>query len=438
MSDVAGERRRLESWKEIAAYLQRSERTVRRWEGNEGLPVHRLHHDKRGSVYAYATELDAWRESRRRLLQPDVPVDPPLEGGVWRTRRAWAAVIVAVLSASLGGLWFTQQRKTAAAPTYVPNPEAVRLVERVSFASNAGRVQIQTGIRYLQDAIRIDPAYSPAWSGLATAHIAITWFGEDPAVETMAAAKREAREALRLNPTDSAAWRVLGFATHYLDWDHAAAEAHFRKAIDLTPDDPVVASWFGDFLTDLRRFDEARAYFKRAQDASPRWLEPITFAANTYTIAGNPDFAIPEQLRVLESEPHFGLGIHFLGRSYLVKGDYVHALQRLRKSNEVLGQVPFSMGDLGYALGRAGQRDEARRMLAELTDKRKRGYYPAFPIAQIHLGLGDAGAALAWLERAAEERHLGFYLPSADPIYDAIRSNPSFVKLLERMNIRGQ
>jgi Tol biopolymer transport system component len=61
---------RLESWKEIASYLMRSERTVRRWEETEELPVHRQLHEKRGSVYAYVDELDAWRQSRR-LPEPE-------------------------------------------------------------------------------------------------------------------------------------------------------------------------------------------------------------------------------------------------------------------------------------------------------------------------------------------------------------------------------
>jgi hypothetical protein len=53
---------RLESWKEIAAYLNRSVRTVRRWEAAEGLPVHRQMHRTLGSVYAFKSELDAWRQ----------------------------------------------------------------------------------------------------------------------------------------------------------------------------------------------------------------------------------------------------------------------------------------------------------------------------------------------------------------------------------------
>ena len=57
--------RRLESWKEIAVYLTRSVRTVRRWEKDEALPVHRQAHLKQGTLYAFPSELEAWRESRR-------------------------------------------------------------------------------------------------------------------------------------------------------------------------------------------------------------------------------------------------------------------------------------------------------------------------------------------------------------------------------------
>jgi hypothetical protein len=55
----------LESWKEIAAYLLRSVRSVRRWEKEKGLPVHRHAHGKGESVYAYRMELDGWRSNRR-------------------------------------------------------------------------------------------------------------------------------------------------------------------------------------------------------------------------------------------------------------------------------------------------------------------------------------------------------------------------------------
>src|SRR6188472_4130284 len=68
MSD--SDRRRLDSWKEIAAYLGRGIRTVQRWEREEGLPVHRLAHAKRGTIYARRDELSAWWDSRGQALSP--------------------------------------------------------------------------------------------------------------------------------------------------------------------------------------------------------------------------------------------------------------------------------------------------------------------------------------------------------------------------------
>jgi len=60
----------LESWKQIAAYLDRSERTVRRWEASEGLPVHRREHEKQDTVFAFRHEIEAWNRSRTRYPGP--------------------------------------------------------------------------------------------------------------------------------------------------------------------------------------------------------------------------------------------------------------------------------------------------------------------------------------------------------------------------------
>ena len=68
---------RLDSWKDVAAYLKRDVSTVQRWERREGLPIHRLQHDKLGSVFAFRHEVDAWREARSRRGEP--PIGAPEE-----------------------------------------------------------------------------------------------------------------------------------------------------------------------------------------------------------------------------------------------------------------------------------------------------------------------------------------------------------------------
>ena len=175
--------------------------------------------------------------------------------------------------------------------------------------------------------------------------------------------------------------------------------------------------------------------YKAAQDADPRWLEPIALTGNVHAIRGHYDLAVAELQRALAVEPANTLANHFLGRAYLAKGDASLALEYLRKSNDAMGQVPFSLGDLGHALAAAGKRDEAERLLADLEARRETGYYPAFPLAIIELGLGNTDKALDWLEMAADERHVGFFMPSADPFYDPVRSHPRFHAVLTKLRL---
>jgi hypothetical protein len=114
-ADVADRRERLESWKEIAAYLGRGVTTVQRWEQQEGLPIHRLPHAKKGSVFAIKCELDDWRRARSQSgpLHRDAVVDSPPRGAravAAEPRRPlrldWRAgvVLVALLGAAITGL----------------------------------------------------------------------------------------------------------------------------------------------------------------------------------------------------------------------------------------------------------------------------------------------------------------------------------------------
>jgi hypothetical protein len=107
---------RLESWKEIAAYLKRDVSTVQRWEKRDGLPVHRLPHDKLGSVFAFKAELDAWwNRGNERLDQTDTAPR-------WQLPKSWrrvAGASVALLAAAaMGGavVWLTRMPPAPAQP----------------------------------------------------------------------------------------------------------------------------------------------------------------------------------------------------------------------------------------------------------------------------------------------------------------------------------
>jgi Tol biopolymer transport system component len=106
---------RLDSWKEIAAYLRRDVATVRRWEKREGLPVHRHQHDKLGSVYAIAAEIDEWSRSRSlsEARQPVTPVDRAhTPRPVTWTAAAPYLVIAVIAGACAVGLIWTRSHDT--------------------------------------------------------------------------------------------------------------------------------------------------------------------------------------------------------------------------------------------------------------------------------------------------------------------------------------
>ncbi len=103
---------RLDSWKEIAAYLKRDVTTVQRWEKREGMPVHRHQHDRMGSVYAYRSELDRWSRSRNPQLDPDddLPAETQAHAVPIAPHRKYLIIIgLLLLAAFTGGFAWLRQ-----------------------------------------------------------------------------------------------------------------------------------------------------------------------------------------------------------------------------------------------------------------------------------------------------------------------------------------
>ena len=185
---------RLDSWKEIAAYLRRDDTTVQRWEKREGLPVHRHIHEKLGTVYAYKPELDVWWNNRRPRLeqQPKTPAD--------RGRRLlWWAAGAAVLSlAAVVAVWQYRAHLAATARAEIvtrrvwTGPDADRLGSPSPDGRYCSYTDPATGdlaIRYLttgqqrhltnsRPRSRWECAESPVVS-LDGKQIAYSWFNQD-------------------------------------------------------------------------------------------------------------------------------------------------------------------------------------------------------------------------------------------------------------------
>jgi TolB-like protein len=142
---------RLESWKEVAAYLERSVRTVRRWEREEGLPVHRHMHQALGRIYASKSELDAWRE---RADRGPVPAVPPADRASSPRTKAIAVLPFANLSTDAENAYFAD----GLADEVMATLSKVRALRVTSGTSSrrfrgttrpASAIAAELGVRYL-------------------------------------------------------------------------------------------------------------------------------------------------------------------------------------------------------------------------------------------------------------------------------------------------
>lgn len=187
-------RERLSSWKEIAAYLGATSRTVQRWERDSGLPVHRLVHQNRATVFAYKSELEAWLDARSSpghevppatpVASPPVPPPAsPVRNRIWVALACVGAVAALALLAASGTFWReTPPREPAYLELSLPTPSSalsVRLApdgRRLVFAArdslDAPRIlwihDLTTGQRERIDGTEraVQPFWAPDGSAL--------------------------------------------------------------------------------------------------------------------------------------------------------------------------------------------------------------------------------------------------------------------------------
>ena len=127
----------------------------------------------------------------------------------------------------------------------------------------------------------------------------------------------------------------------------------------------------------------------------------------------------------------------YLGQVYIQKRMYREAVEELQKAITLAEQNPEVIAVLGYAYAAAGDRQQAEKVIAELTELSKRRYVPSFSVAGIYAELGRKDEAFAWLEKAYRERSPTLVDLKVDPTLDALRSDPRYVELLRRVGLQA-
>jgi TolB-like protein/Tfp pilus assembly protein PilF len=579
---------KLNSWKEIAAYLDRDPRTVQLWEKKEELPVHRIAHRARASVYAFTGEIDAWllARSRAAAVEPDPapepaasPESPPISTTIPAKRFAsarpylWASVALAfaallavglralkvhsaaepaqrgmivvlpfenqnspddllvdgltdslidalgksrgvqVIShrsvmpfkgsrlplpqiaaqlhaalalrgtaAKVGNEWrvtvelldamedrhlwgSTFTRRTdemlsredelastianavtlkltgAAAPPVAidsvaaTNPEARQAYLTGRFYWNQrSQPDLKQAVSYFEQAIAIDKHYAPAYVGLADSYDLMS-LGALPAQEAFQRAKAAAQKALSVDPAAAEAYNALAMATYRQDWDFAAAERDFKKAIELDPNDAVAHQWYGEFLGDLRRFDQSIAELKKAKELDP--LSPMVGCdlADGYLHAGRGAEAEAELRRIIDLYPDFVPGHGYLGSVLIEEAKFDQALSEAQIYRQKTGDETLIESVEIHRMAATGKLEEARAEVRRLFNGKSGAGFSSYQRAGLYSATSQTDAAYAALEDAYRERSWWLVTMLVDPGFDGIRDQPRFQDVARRVGL---
>jgi tetratricopeptide (TPR) repeat protein len=269
---------------------------------------------------------------------------------------------------------------------------------------------------------------------LAETYALFSSYDVAPANDSLPQSKAAAMRALEIDDSLAEAHTALGFYLSTYEWDWVGSEREYRRAIELKPNYPTAHHWLGEYLVDLKRFDDSLVELRRAEELDP--LSPIigTSLGDTLVYARRYEEAIAQYKRTLIRNPNFVYAHQALGWAYGLDGMYPEAIAESRTAVE-LSKGTSAKGYLGLWLAKSGKRDQAVKLLSELKQETPRTYVQNYTFALIYIGLGDKAEALNWLEKHMSDRAETANLYAVAPELDDLRSEPRFKEMLRRMNL---
>jgi len=339
-----------------------------------------------------------------------------------------AKTIAETLQAKITG---SEKSSIAKAPT--ANPEAYELYLKGRFFWNKrSGVDLRKAIDYFNQAVGKDPNYALAYAGLADSYMLLPNYGGASAKESIAPARAAITKALALDDSLAEAHASLGLLdTLELRLERAVGD--FERAIELKPNYATAHHWLMLGQLSLGRFDQAITEGKRATELDPLSVIINADYAWAYACAHRFDEAEKQARKTLEIDPRFFLAHYYLGGIQQAKGQLTEAVAEFQQAFDLNGDF-YSLAALGRAYARAGNKAEAQKILARLTDEAKSRYVAPYASAVLYLGLGDKERALGELERAYQTGDNNYlFVLKVDPFFDSLRGDPRFEALVQKI-----
>jgi tetratricopeptide (TPR) repeat protein len=482
---------RLDSWKEIAAYLGKVERTVKRWETERALPVHRPP-GGRGSVYAFTFELDQWLKSAKESAESDaadtpgesantanaadlqipepaserltflsrsaadVPSTSPVPKGFawyWRIPIFVLLPVCLVLAADFvvhrrapyaraSTIPNSQFDKTATAPLPAATTDEEKRIAHDLYLQGRFEWNKRTAdsLNRAQDlftqAIVHDPSSAQNYAGLSETYILMHEYSLMPNSEGSKRAIAAGKKAVELDDSLAEAHRALAFAEVWGNWDFQKGERDFRRAIELDPRDPLAHLWFAIAFAAPGWYPVSLHEFDRAQELDP--TSPATLVNKSMMLfeTGKMQEGVELARRVEGTNPDFLAPHRYLAVMHWSLRDYPAFLSESEKlaqlSHDPVLTETTAAAKAGYL--RAGERG----LLSDLYEIQKKlyaeGKLAGGPLERTCIHLGKREEALHLLERDYEWHNPEFLWLLTDVDLRTLKDEPRYRDLVNQLH----
>jgi serine/threonine-protein kinase len=291
----------------------------------------------------------------------------------------------------------------------------------------------ERAIEYFQQAIRKDPNYAAAYSGLADSYAWLGFFGALTPNEAMPKARQAALKALALDDSLAAAHTSLGYVKTLYEFDWAGAEREFKRALQLNAGDSDAHFGYGiTYLAPMGRLDEAVHEMQTARELDP--LSPIanTYLGLAYHFVGNRTESATQLRKALELDPGFVEARLELANLSIDQKNFSEFNSQLDLAKEL---APASRIDLMRAMGDAleGKQNDALQLVHKWEKPAGGAFVRSTSIASVYAVLGDKERMYASLERAYADRDGMLAFVNLQGVYRPFRSEPRFLALEKKL-----
>jgi TolB-like protein/Tfp pilus assembly protein PilF len=293
------------------------------------------------------------------------------------------------------------------------------------------------GMEYFEEAVRRDPNYAHAYTGMSDCyHLLENWGFIHPMV-AWPKSKEYAARAIALDDSLAEAHTSMAMALAIMDWDWRAAEEEYKRALALNPSYVTAHHWYAThFLVAQRRLEEAVKEMQEAHRLDPFSPVIATNLGRALFLSGRREEAKRHYSLALELNPNFAYAHVQLGMALLSESSNEEGSREIDAAVRASPDFFEAQAALATVYARSGKTDDAKRILQGLQSRSGAEYVPATWIGVVCGALGELDQAFEWLEKAANDHSSTFPEYYTEPMFDSLKDDPRFGRLLGEIGLR--